>query len=66
MGQVTSAALFVEDEVPDYLLALFEFMVLAISLEEGKEFNPLVDFAKLFLVTKPKELPSLGTISHRI
>ena len=27
MGQLTSAALFIEDEVPDYLLPLFEFIV---------------------------------------
>jgi len=33
-GQVISAALFLEDESSNYLLPLFEFMVLAMSLGE--------------------------------
>jgi len=40
MRQVISAALFIEDEVPDYLLPLCELMVLAVSLGECREFNP--------------------------
>jgi len=39
-GQVTSAALFIEDKVPDYLLPLCELMVSAMSLGECLEFNP--------------------------
>jgi len=39
-GQVTSAALFIEDEVPDYLLPLCKLMVSAMSLGESREFNP--------------------------
>ena len=35
-GQVTSAALTVEDEVSYYLLPLFEFMVSAMSLGETR------------------------------
>jgi len=64
--QVTSAALGVEDEVSDYLLPLFEFMVSAIIFGESQDFNPLVEFAQLFLVTIPNELPPLRTINHRI
>jgi len=44
-GQVTSAALTIEDEVSDYLLPLFEFMVSAMSLREIREFNPFFEFA---------------------
>jgi len=65
-GQVTSAALFMEDEVPEYLLPLFEFMVSANSLRESREFNPFVEFAQLFPATTPNELPPLKTINHRI
>jgi len=62
--QVTSAALFVEDEVPDYLLPLWELMVLAMSLGECWEFKPYVEFAQLFPATTPNELPPLRTINH--
>jgi len=65
-GQVTSAALFIEDEAPYYPLQLFEFMVSAMSLGENREFNPFVEFAKLFPATTPNELPPLRTINHRI
>jgi len=65
-GQVTSAALFIEDEASDYLLTLFEFMVSAMSLGESREFNPFVEFAQLFPATTPNELPLLRTINHRI
>ena len=65
-GQVTYAALSIEDEVPDYLLPLFEFMVSAMSLRENWEFNPYVEFAQLFPETTPNELPHLRTIDHRI
>jgi len=65
-GQVTSAALFIEDEAPDYLLPLVEFMVSAMSLGENQEFNPFVEFAQLFPATTPNELPPLKTINHRI
>jgi len=65
-GQVTSAALFLEDEAPDYLLPLFEFMVSAMCLRESREFNSFVEFAQLFPATTPNELPPLGTINHRI
>jgi len=63
-GQVTSAALTIEDEASDYLLLLFEFMVLAMSLRESTEFNPLVEFEQLFPATTPNELPPLRTINH--
>jgi len=43
-GQVTSVALSIEDEVPDYLLPLFEFMDSAISLKEYREFDSYVEF----------------------
>jgi len=66
MGQVTSAALFIEDEAPDYLLPLFEFMVSSMSLGESREFNPFVEFDQLFPATIPNELPPLRTINHRI
>jgi len=66
MGQVTSAALFVEDEVPDYLLLLCQLMVSAMSLGECREFNPYVELAQLFPATTPNELPPLRTINHRI
>ena len=64
--QVTSAALLIEDEALDYFLPLFEFMVSAMSLRENREFNPFVEFAQLFPVTTPNELPPLRTISDRI
>jgi len=35
-GQVTSAALFIEDQAPDYILPLFEFMVSVMSLGESR------------------------------
>jgi len=41
-GQIISAALFIEDEAPDYLLPCFKFMVSAMSLGESREFNPFV------------------------
>jgi len=44
-GQGTSAALFIEEEAPDYLLPLFKFMVPASSCGESREFNPFVKFA---------------------
>jgi len=65
-GQVTSAALTIEDEVSDYHLPLFEFMVSAMSLGENREFNPFVELAQLFPATTPNELPPLRTINHRI
>jgi len=43
MGQITSTALTIKEEVSDYLLLLFEFMVLAVSLGESREFNPFVE-----------------------
>jgi len=64
--QVTSAALSIEDEVLDYLLPLFEFKVLAMSLGENREFNPCVELAQLFPATTPNELPPLRTINHPI
>jgi len=66
MGQVTSAALFIEEEAPDHLLPLFGLMVSAMSLRENREFNPFVEFAQLFPATTPDELPPLRTINHRI
>jgi len=65
-GQVTSAALFIDDQAPDYLLPLCELMVSAMSLGECREFNPYVEFAQLFPVATPNELPPLKTINHRI
>jgi len=65
-GQVTSAALFIEDDVPDHLLPLCELMVSAMSLGESREFNLYVELAKLFLATTPNELPPLRTINHQI
>jgi len=65
-GQVTSAALFIEEEVVDYLLPLFEFMVSAMSLGESREFNLFVAFAQLFPATTPNELPPLRNINHQI
>jgi len=44
MGQVTSAALTIEDEVPDYLLPLFEFIVSPMRFGESREFNPFIEF----------------------
>jgi len=66
MGQVTSAALTIEDEALDYLQPLFEFMVSAMSLGGCREFNPFVEFTKLFLATTTNELTPLRTINHRI
>jgi len=66
MGPVTSAALFIEDEAPEYFLPLFEFMVSARNLGKSREFNLFVEFAQLFPATTPKELPPLRTINHRI
>jgi len=65
-GQVTSAALFIEEEAPDHLLPLFGFIVSAMSLGENWESNGFVEFAQLFLATTPNELPPLRTINHRI
>jgi len=65
-GQVTSAALTIEDEVSDYLLQLFEFMVSAMSLGESREFNPFIEFAQLFPATIPNKLRPLRTFNHRI
>jgi len=65
-GQVTSAALFIEDQAPDYLLPILEFMVSAMSLGESPEFNAFIEFAQLFPATTPNELPPLRTINHRI
>jgi len=65
-GQVTSAALFIEEEAPDYLLPLVGFMVSAKSLGESQEFNSFIKFAQLFPATTPNELPPLSTINHRI
>jgi len=55
MGQVISAALFIEEEASEYLLLLFEFMVSPISLGESREFNPFVEFAQLFPATTPNK-----------
>ena len=63
-GKVTSAALSIEDEVQNYFLPLFEFIVLAMSLGETRECNPYVQFAQLFPATTPNELPPLRTINH--
>jgi len=41
-------------------------MVSAMSLGECQEFNPFVEFARLFPATTPNELPPLRTINHRI
>ena len=65
-GQVTSAALFIEDGAPDYLLPLFEFMVSPMSLGQKQNFEPFVEFAYLFPATTTNELPPLRTINHRI
>jgi len=65
-GQVKSAVLTIEDEVSDYLLPLFEFMVSASSLGESREFSPYVEFAQLFAATTSNELPPFRTINHRI
>jgi len=63
-GPVTSAALFIEEEAPDYLLPLFGFMVSTMSLGENREFNPFVEFAHLFPATTPNELTPLRNINH--
>jgi len=65
-GQVTSAALTIEDEVSGYLLPLFEFIVSAMSLTESWEFKCFVEFAQLFPATTPNKLPQLRTINHLI
>jgi len=65
-GQVTSAALFIEDEAPDYPLPHFDFMVSAMSLGESWEFNSFVEFTQLFPASTPNEFPPLRTINHRI
>jgi len=41
-------------------------MVSAMSQGVSWEFNPHIEFAKLFLATTPNELPPLKTINHRI
>jgi len=51
MWQVTSAALTIEDEVSHYLLPVFEFMVLAMSVKESQECNLFVRFTQLFPAT---------------
>ena len=66
MGQVILAAHSIEDEVPDYLLPLFELMVLAMRLRESLVFNPFPEFAQFFPATTPNELPPLRTINHYI
>jgi len=66
MGQVTFAALTIEDEVPDYLLPLFEFLDSVMSLGESREFNPFVEFRQLFPATTPNGLLPFRTINHRI
>ena len=66
MGQVPSAALSIEDEVPDNLLLLFEFIVSAVSLGESRKFNSFVEFVQLFVATTPTGLPPLRTINHQI
>ena len=65
-GQVTFAALTIQDEVSDYPLPLFEFIVSAMSLGESREFNPFVEVPQLFPATTTNELPLLTTINHRI
>jgi len=65
-GQVTSAALFIEEEAPDHLLPLIGFMVPAMSFGENREFKCFVEFAQLFPATTPNELPPHRTINHRI
>jgi len=65
-GQVTSAALLIEEQAPDHLLPLFGFVVSAMSLGENREFNPFVEFAQLFPATTRNELPPIRTINHRI
>jgi len=66
MAQVTSTTLTIEDEISDYILLHFEFMVSAMSLRESQEFNPFVEFGQLFWATTLNELPPLRTINHRI
>jgi len=66
MAQVISAALTIEDDVSDYLLPLFEFMVLAMSYGESRELNHFVACAQLFPATTPNELPPLRPINHQI
>jgi len=65
-GQVTYAAPTIEDEVSDYLLPIFEFMLSAMSLRESWEFNPFVELAQLYPATTPNKWPPLRTINHRI
>jgi len=66
MGQVTSAALFIEDGSPDYHQPLFEFMVSAMSLEKSGEFNPFIELALLLPANTSNELPPLRTINHQM
>ena len=66
MGQVTSAALIIEDEVSNYLLLVFKFMVSAISLRENREFSHFIEFAHLFPATTLNDLPPFRTTNHQI
>jgi len=45
MGQFNSTLLSIEEEVSDYLLQLYEFIVSAMSLRESREFNDFVEFS---------------------
>jgi hypothetical protein len=65
-GQVTSAALSIEEKIPEELIPMFDFMVSAMNLDKEPAFNPLLECAKLFPITTPNELPPLRTINHRI
>jgi len=65
-GHLTSAAVTIEDEVADYLLPIFEFMVSAMSLGASRKFNPFIELPPLFSATTPNELPPVRTIKHRI
>jgi len=64
--QVTSAVLSIEDEVPDYLLLLCQFMVSATSLGERLKFNSFIEFAHEYSATSPNELPPIRTINYWI
>jgi len=63
MGQDSSAALTIEDEVSNYLLLLFIFINSAMSVGKSREFKPFVGFIQLFPPTTPNELPPLRTIN---
>jgi len=65
-GQVSSAALSIVDEISDYLLPLFEFMVSGMNLRESQEFKSFVELVHLFSATIPNKLPSLVTINYPI